>query len=256
MSSPSHIPNDPLVRALPAQNHSEAGLTLVECIMAIVVVGVVGAVIAPMMAISVATRVQSQRAEQSLALAQSEIDRVRIMFEQGDLPNDANTEVGQITLEEQSDDDFSTDYWPVVGTVDGDRAASVLGPTGLNDTATTLRAVVIINDPDVPDDEEEPDFIVQSYLVEKDDVEETYEMGVRVYDYDAVANANGALPTNEALLGITEGGRATDNQGDRSVRPKAVLYTNLGATEDIDALCNWIDYTDDAGDAPRPASCN
>ena len=247
MPSQPYIPSFRPAQALPASRSSEAGLTLVECIMAIVVVGVVGAVIAPMMAISVATRVQSQQAEQSLALAQGEIDRVRIMFEQGELPDPDTTPDATIEFD---DPDYQADYWPVeVDGVDDDRAANVDGPAGLADTDTTLREVDI-------NDDGEPDFVVQSYLVEKADAENTYDMGVRVYDYDAVADANAALPTNEALLGITEGGRTVDNQGDRSVRPKAVLYTNLGSTEENDSLCNWIDYTnEDAGDPEKPASC-
>ncbi|WP_204137236.1 hypothetical protein [Halomicronema sp. CCY15110] len=232
MTSSAHNPSAPPVRALPATGPNEAGLTLIECVMAIVVVGVVGAVIAPMMAISVATRVQSQKAEQSLALAQSEIDRVRIMFEQGDLAN-----------------------LPTVVTATEDRAPEVDGPTGLTDTATTLRVVDVNNDGD-------DDFVVQSYLVSRVGAANTFEMGVRVYDFDAVDTATGALSTEEAMLGMTQGGRAQNTQGDRSERPKAVLYTSLGSTEGADSLCNWIDYTDNSqldsntAVADRPASCN
>jgi type II secretory pathway pseudopilin PulG len=214
--------------------------------MAIVVVGVVGAVIAPMMAISVATRVQSQKAEQSLALAQSEIDRVRIMIEQGNLPTDGDAVTPTTTIE--FDAGFQTDYWPEQVTATEDRAANVNGPASLADTTTTLREVDI-------NDDDDPDFVVQSYLVEKTGAANTYDMGVRVYDYDAVANATGALSTEEAMLGMTQGGRAQNTQGDRSERPKAVLYTNLGATEGNESLCNWIDYTNDGGTLTKPASC-
>ncbi|MEM9817765.1 MAG: prepilin-type N-terminal cleavage/methylation domain-containing protein, partial [Cyanobacteria bacterium P01_D01_bin.6] len=69
----------------PTSLSDESGLTLIECVMAIVVVGLMGAAIAPMMVASVATRVQSQKAEQALELAQGEIDRVRIQFEQNNL---------------------------------------------------------------------------------------------------------------------------------------------------------------------------
>lgn len=206
---------------MPKSASQNAGLTLVECIMAIVVVGLVGAAIAPMMVASVATRVQSQKAEQALELAQGEIDRVRIQFEQNNLVD-----------------------LPVINTIGSDRAPDVPGPLSLTDTSTTLREVDVNNDT-------EPDFVIQSYLVEKTGIDDTYEMGVRVYDYNAVANnAAGALAVDEARLGFT------DNQGERSEKPISVLYTNLGLTEEAESLCNWIDYTDSAGTAVKPATCN
>ncbi|NEQ42830.1 MAG: type II secretion system protein [Leptolyngbya sp. SIOISBB] len=205
----------------PKSTSHDAGLTLVECVMAIVVVGLMGTAIAPMMVASVATRVQSQKAEQALELAQGEIDRVRIQFEQNNL----------VEL-------------PITLTVTGNRAPNVSGPSSLADTSTTLREVDVNNDT-------EPDFVIQSYLVEKTGIDDTYEMGVRVYDYNAVANnAGGALAVDEARLGFT------DSQGERSEKPISVLYTNLGLTEEAESLCNWIDYTDSAGTATKPATCN
>lgn len=58
-------------------NPSDRGLTLIEVLLAIVMVGVILAAIAPVLALSVATRVQSRKVEQATALAQQEIDRVR-----------------------------------------------------------------------------------------------------------------------------------------------------------------------------------
>lgn len=206
----------------PTSTSDEAGLTLIECVMAIVVVGLMGAAIAPMMVASVATRVQSQKAEQALELAQGEIDRVRIQFEQNNLDSSLPVEVAVV----------------------GDRAPDVAGPSSLTDTATTLRQVDVDNDG-------APDFVIQSYLVEKTGVDDTYEMGVRVYDYNTVDNnTGGALATDEARLGFT------DSQGERAEKPISVLYTNVGITEDGESLCNWIDYTDPDGTATKPATCN
>ena len=205
----------------PTSTSDEAGLTLIECVMAIVVVGLMGAAIAPMMVASVATRVQSQKAEQALELAQGEIDRVRIQFEQNNLDSSLPVEVAVV----------------------GNRAPDVAGPSSLTDAATTLRQVDVDNDG-------APDFVIQSYLVEKAGVDDTYEMGVRVYDYNTVDNTSGALATDEARLGFT------DSQGERAEKPISVLYTNVGITEDGESLCNWIDYTDPDGTATKPATCN
>ena len=46
-------------------------------------VALVASTIAPALVLSVATRVQSQKSEQALQLAQSEIDQVRLQVEPG-----------------------------------------------------------------------------------------------------------------------------------------------------------------------------
>lgn len=204
-----------------APGANEQGLTLIECIMAILVIGVTGAAIAPMMLVSVATRVQSQKAEQAVELAQSEIDRVRVQFEQRQL----------------------IDIPPVITATDN-RAPNVAGPTSLNDTNTRLRVVDVNQDGN-------QDFVVQSFLVEKTNVADTYEMGVRVYDYGAVENNNGgSLPVDKARLGMTS------TQGDRGEKPMATLYTNVAITELSSSLCNFIDFTDDSGTFVKPPSCS
>jgi prepilin-type N-terminal cleavage/methylation domain-containing protein len=62
-------------------SRSEQGVTLIECLVAIMVIAVTVAAITPPIFVSVATRVQNQRAEQAQQLAQQEIDRVRLLVE-------------------------------------------------------------------------------------------------------------------------------------------------------------------------------
>mgnify|MGYP001791595090 CR=1 FL=1 len=202
----------------------EEGLTLIECIMAIVVIGLTGAAIAPMMLVSVATRVQSQKTEQALELAQSEIDGVRVLFEQG--------EVTPALLP------------PVLTGVTNDRAPEVAGPIALTDTATRIQQVDVNNDGTL-------DFVVQSFLVSKTGAADTYEMGVRVYEHRAVAdNSGGALATDEARIGMT------GSEGERTEKPLSVVYTNVSRTEQSESLCNLIDYTDTTGTPVKPPSCS
>lgn len=63
---------------------SEQGLTLLEGLLAIVVIAITAASITPPLLWATATRVQNQRAEQALKLAQAEIDRVRAAIERGE----------------------------------------------------------------------------------------------------------------------------------------------------------------------------
>ncbi|MCI3280535.1 hypothetical protein L5470_06010 [Synechococcus sp. PCC 6717] len=63
--------------------YAQRGLTLVECIVAILVVNVaVAALAAPLMLVA-ATRVQNDRIAQATALALAEADRMRVLMEQG-----------------------------------------------------------------------------------------------------------------------------------------------------------------------------
>lgn len=62
---------------------SDAGLTLIEGLIAIVVIAITLVSITPPIFWAVGSRVQTQRAEQALKLAQGEIDRVRTIIERG-----------------------------------------------------------------------------------------------------------------------------------------------------------------------------
>lgn len=58
---------------------SNRGVTLVECIVAIAAIALASAMIAPPLFIAAATRLQNQRAEQALQIAQGEVDRIRFL---------------------------------------------------------------------------------------------------------------------------------------------------------------------------------
>jgi type II secretory pathway pseudopilin PulG len=66
------------------RQHSEQGWTLLEGLLAMVVIAITVVSISPPLLWATATRVQNQRAEQALKLAQSEIDRVRAAVERGE----------------------------------------------------------------------------------------------------------------------------------------------------------------------------
>jgi prepilin-type N-terminal cleavage/methylation domain-containing protein len=75
---------------------SEQGLTLIECLVAIVVISITIVAITPPVFLATATRVQSRKAERAMQIAQAEVDRVRVLVERGSytlttLPADAGT---------------------------------------------------------------------------------------------------------------------------------------------------------------------
>lgn len=62
-----------------ASASGEEGITLIECLIAIAVVGITSAIILPPLFVAAGTRVQNHRAEQAMQLAQEEINRLQTM---------------------------------------------------------------------------------------------------------------------------------------------------------------------------------
>ena len=60
---------------------SDQGLTLIECLVAIVVISITVVAITPPIFVATASRIQSRRAEQANQIAQAEVDRVRVVME-------------------------------------------------------------------------------------------------------------------------------------------------------------------------------
>lgn len=208
----------------------EQGLTLIECLVAIMMVGLVGSAIAPALVISVATRVQSQKAEQALVLAQSEIDRVRLLVER----KEATVENLPPSLEAgATEDNISEVNGPAYG-------APVAAPS----TAFETRAVDLNGNR----------FAVQSFRtpgspVLVNGVPVAFNLGVRVYDEAAVTSGGtGNLSREAASLGMV------GVPGDRQSRPLAALYTNITVSDQSDSLCDLITYIDAA--ASTPVGCD
>ncbi|WP_196358134.1 prepilin-type N-terminal cleavage/methylation domain-containing protein [Nodosilinea nodulosa] len=207
----------------PAQG--QQGLTLIECLVAIIIVGLVASAIAPALVISVATRVQSQKAEQALELAQSEIDRVRLLVER----SEANT----------SNLPPST---TITGTNPDSRVAEVAGPdygtpVASATTAFQTRSATLNGN----------QFAVQVYRTPGKfvgSVPVTFGMGVRVYDYDAVLTGSGSLAKDPAAL------RMVNGVGQRARRPLVALYTTVTVGEGRDSLCQYIKHLDTTASVP------
>ncbi len=223
-----------LKRYLQATRTSD-GLTLIECLVAIVMVGLIGSAIAPALLISVATRVQSQKAEQALGLAQTEIDKVRQLMDRGE------AFAASPTLTNLPPSATFT------GTYTADSlVANVAGPTygapvANPSTAFRTRAVELNGER----------FAVQVYRTPGrfvGSVPVSFNLGVRVYDYDAVvATGSGNLAKDPASL------RMVSSKGQRTARPLAALYTTVTASDGA-SLCNYIQYLSTT--ASVPTGCN
>ncbi|ASC70330.1 uncharacterized protein XM38_012680 [Halomicronema hongdechloris C2206] len=213
----------------------EDGLTLIETLVAIVVIALTLGAITPALVIAVATRVQSQRAEQALAVAQGEIDQVRLIVEQGgyedtDLPQSVpslndSTPATMVPPDQEDPLDSTTAY-------------DSLPPT-------KTRAVDVDGDGD-------PDFGIQVYRtggVSIGNKPVAFGLGVRVYDIQALdSTSTNTLEADPSRLGITGG------EGERGRRPLAALYTSVVRGEDTESYCEYFDLISSPGDS-TPQGC-
>ena len=225
---------------------TSAGLTLIECLVAIVMVGLIGSAIAPALLISVATRVQSQKAEQALELAQSEIDKVRQIMERSEYKD----ENGTSTLPAKApfdNDDYKFDY--DVAKVNPPDKGEPLDPGDYDyyPNAFQTKEVELNGER----------FAVQVYRTPgkpvDDGVPVTFNLGVRVYDYDAVVNSD-SLQTKPAALSMVS------SQGQRTDSPLVALYTTVTASDGA-TLCSYIQHLNATVPNPPdptgiPTGCN
>jgi prepilin-type N-terminal cleavage/methylation domain-containing protein len=230
MSLPTHL----LRTALPGQpaKHSEQGLTLLECLMAIVVIGLTMAVIAPPLLISAATRVQNRRAEQALQIAQGEVDRIRAMVARdehipGRLPATVTPAGGNLQAVPAPGTAPSAFFKSPRGTCAGGSYNGQQVPAN-----QTLRIDV--------DGDCNADFLMQMFrtpgntnnaeIIGNTNRPADFQMGVRVYSILADGSA-GPLETLPASLQLTSG------QGKQRTRPLAVIYTPFSRSDQADSLC-------------------
>lgn len=206
------------------------GLTLIECLVAIAVIGLTATVMAPVMVFSLATRIQSQRAEQALQVAQGEVDKIRLMVERGG--------------------DFSSQLYAYPSTTS---VAATTGPNSIaadwNSTTTNVAKQVNIGDGS------QNKFAVQVFrsvgsTPSGSTVPITFDIGVRVYDSKAFQNNSSNLLTDPAGLGFTGG------EGQRSSRPLAVIYTSIFQGDREGALCTYRQHLSTASTITNGLNCN
>ncbi|MGB7086624.1 MAG: prepilin-type N-terminal cleavage/methylation domain-containing protein [Phormidesmis sp.] len=205
--------------SLPGKSANTDGLTLLECVVAIAVIGITTAVIAPVMVFSIATRVQNQKAEQALQVAQGEVEKIRLLVERG---GDYSTELASYPV-------------TTAASVAGTGAPNTL-QASLNSTTTNTAKGINI------DDDADDEFAVQVFrsagTPASSPVPIAFDLGVRVYDRDALQNNSGSLQTDPAGLNFTSG------EGERGTRPLAVIYTKIFRGDQEGALCQYRQYID------------
>ena len=198
-------------------NYSEQGLTLIETLMAIIVIAIVITASTPPILLAVATRIQNRRAEQAMQIAQQEIERVRLIVDQGNYTNSA---------------------LPPAASTDPDDINTVGAPTAIcSSSCTTTQAstqgdffVQVFRDPGVSQVGVAPDGSDQVVA---------FRMGVRVYSPAARTELNNSgLGTRPASLQMTSA------LGEQTRFPLAVIYADLARGDVTGTLDSYRDFVD------------
>lgn len=217
--------------------NSEQGLTLIECIVAIVMLAVAGVAVTPPLFLATASRVQTNRAEQAIQLAQGEIDKVRVQVElatptfQG-LPREGSEEVQSTPAPTAISGQQASTFSAGAGSCDdtaGDQftspPANELLPTDVNGDCKSDFLVQVFRSPNAEG---------ATFTTADGEVPLAFKMGVRVWaDTDAVRANLGNLDPSPASLALTAG------TGEQSTKPLAVLYTQIARSDARSSYSNY-----------------
>lgn len=227
----------------------DSGLTLLESLVAIVIVAITLATITPPIFLATATRIQSRRAEQANQIAQGEVDRIRTLVERQDytlntIPTAAGTDIQAVaapggvnpTLLMSAGQCGNTRYPPT-------------NPTAPVPADQLIRVDV--------DGDCTPEYAMQVFRTQGCIPNEfassvtppapfAFDIGVRVYSY--TPGQSRGYGTQRASLKLT-GGRNDLSVNDNRLNPLQTLYTRAVRPNSRSSMeC----ATRDANPAPPP----
>ncbi|MBD2100729.1 prepilin-type N-terminal cleavage/methylation domain-containing protein [Leptolyngbya sp. FACHB-261] len=194
---------------------TEQGLTLLEALVALVLVSVVIGAIAPPIILALATRVQNQRNEQALSVAQAEINRVRLLVDRGGL---TSAQLDQLLPPKTTNNDTAPAAVPVPTSTtpatpancNGDRSKlTVTDWCGVDTNADNKFDLAIQT------------FRTQVKTTTIQGIPVFFQMGVRVYTKQSIdAYAGNGLKADTSRLKLTSGQSAVQS-------PLVVLYAPI-----------------------------
>lgn len=229
--------------------NTSAGFTLIESLVAMVVISITLVAITPPIFWATGTRVQNRRAEQALALAQGEIDRVRAQIERG------------ISVDSTNPADVATNYLPQsvgVMSVFKDYPAPLTAWKNVRSTNPDNNTAekIVSGDKRYPDANQyipvdtdgdgKNDFLVQVFrdngvcgnnkaVCTDTNPPTMFSVKVRVYAGMAASNAGKLLIDRASLTGSTGTGQA-------NYKPLAILSSRVAKSVNSNALDQNREY--------------
>lgn len=216
----------------------EQGLTLIECLVAIIVVSITIVAITPPIMLATATRIQSRRAEQANQAAQGELDRIRFIVERGnytlnDLPASGGAGAISTVGVAAGPPSGSTPLLTRRTTCSGTYASNPRYPTTPAPSATGLILVDVDGDANCT-----PDYVMQVFrnngqTPQGETAPFSFDMGVRVYTFIP----GQPFPTlQRERASLVAGTGARDQLTGNARRPLAVLYSSMARNDQSKSL--------------------
>ncbi|HIK14913.1 MAG TPA: type II secretion system protein [Leptolyngbyaceae cyanobacterium M33_DOE_097] len=227
---------------------SEQGLSLTECLVAIIILSLLGLAITPPMFLAAGTRVQARRADQANQIAQSEIDRVRSMVERGSSTLTVSDLPAIATATNLKDAAAATPTTTVSAT------NPLLTNAKCNSSSLYARDVLQVPVSSVvlvdQDGDCTPDYMMQVFRSQGNaatasDVPTSFQVGVRVYAITQGAASQTLMTDRTASLIIGTGPK--DKVDGNKRRPLAVLYSTVTRSDTsggLGGLCRQLGGTD------------
>jgi prepilin-type N-terminal cleavage/methylation domain-containing protein len=216
-----------------ARQPRQAGFTLIESLVAIIILSLTVVSVFPPIFWATATRVQNRRAEQAIQLAQSEIDRVRVAVERKAVtPSQLPPKVGTALKPDA----------PAPTSIAAGKLRSIVPGCNTDDgnQAVNVGDVILVDTDPEPAGSTTPcapEFMIQTFRgtgVPTDDAvtfPEGFVMGVRVYSITA---------RKSVLAGTAQKGpgtlRGSTGLGTQQIKPLATQYTTIVRTNKSDGL--------------------
>ena len=220
------------------ESDRESGLTLIEALMAVLILAVVIGSIAPPLVIAVSTRVRNREVEQSLQVSRKHIEDIRIALLNNSWDGDPDTiPSGVPKLASASDySSGSVPYPPDLTQIKppSDVCTTPGVPSGTEacDSALDMQGFDFDKDGKV-------DFFVQAFRANQCSTADeifAFDVGVRVYPYDVV-KTDGTLVSS--ITNEDQGAAFADRRNNNA--PLSSGYTTLIRTEATFGLTNYND---------------
>ena len=218
------------------ESDRESGLTLIEALMAVLILAVVIGSIAPPLVIAVSTRVRNREVEQSLQVSRQLTEEIRIsLFNWNGDPANIPTAVPKLATASHytgGSIPYPPDLTLIKAPDDVCATPGVTGGTEACNSALDMKGIDFDKDGKV-------DFFVQTFRANQCSTADeifAFDVGVRVYPYDVV-KTDGTLVSS--ITNEDQGAAFADRRNNNA--PLSSGYTTLIRTEATFGLTNYND---------------
>jgi prepilin-type N-terminal cleavage/methylation domain-containing protein len=216
-----------LKRRAQSDRTPDSGFTLIESLVAIIILSLTVVSVLPPIFWATATRVQNRRAEQAIQLAQSEIDRTRVAVERQAITLDQLPPIAGGAIKPVAPA-------PTTIIAQGTKMRSAVAGCNVDDgrqAANVTELILVDTDPEPAGVPCAPEFMIQTFRgrgVPFDTAiapPDGFVMGVRVYSIVAANGTPGSYVVKPGIQAVQGTLRGTNGLGTQQSKPLATQYS-------------------------------